>query len=363
MFVVFDPWICWIHMALDYETSRCHLANDDWSIQGMIWATWRRYCHSDARCAWLTKIRMCLPTGPNNLDLTPTANWPGPSALTDFYSITWFLGTSSQVFIEHSEKYLHSPQTKQRLVRTNPSGPPWPRLFIHTYEIWWPRDSGDFQSRSGATLHDAESFVDLPLLLYLMHLWLLGYMFDSAPTIWSAFYGSACDAPSPLPTPNSIAPTDVTIRMLRTRKPMAPGGLSDLTCLVYITPGWNRASRVERSHCTDCGIYRLYESGYKVIVCPTSRAKYMRRSSVAYHFNASSWPRSHQNKVLIYRPPTPPTKYSWLLLCHACKWWTNQKADDGVTESTMSYKITLIQVVANFRIHLPYYSHDRARHH
>lgn len=44
-----------------WSVSRCHLANDDWSIQDSIWATWRRYCHSDARCAWLINIRMCLP--------------------------------------------------------------------------------------------------------------------------------------------------------------------------------------------------------------------------------------------------------------------------------------------------------------
>lgn len=139
--------------------------------------------------------------------------------------------------------------------------------------------------------------------------------------------------------------------MLRARKSMMLRGLSDTMCLVYISPGWNRASRVEHSHRTDCRIYRPDESGYKAIAFPTSRAKYMRRSSVAYHFNASSWPSSRQNKNLSCR-----TKLLWykLLLtleytCHTTP-MTEQEITSWPWEISIQVPVADLAPARSFKI-------------
>lgn len=61
--VVFDPWVCWIHMTLDYETLVCpNMPSRKWwliSVQSS--ELHDEDIVTDARCAWLIKIRMCLP--------------------------------------------------------------------------------------------------------------------------------------------------------------------------------------------------------------------------------------------------------------------------------------------------------------
>ena len=136
---------------------------------------------------------------------------------------------------------------------------------------------------------------------------------------------------------------------------------SDAMYLMHIPPGGNRAIPVEHYHDTDCGISRHDISVYKVLVFPASKAKYMRCFLSHISFQCCLWLHSHHTRyILIYLLP-PPKKFQ-LLLWHACKWWPKLEWKCyGNYHVVQNYSDT--SVVANYRTHWPYHSHDRARNH